>query len=68
VEGPQAALALVDGIDLGGYHLFHAIRADLLLRMGRDGEAAAAYENAIARTQNGAERDFLARRLRALRS
>ena len=66
VEGPQTALALVDGLDLGGYHLLHAIRADLLRRLGRDGEAAAAYEAAIARTQNAAERDFLERRRRAL--
>ena len=36
VDGPEAALALVDGLDLGGYHLFHAIRADLLRRLGRD--------------------------------
>ena len=45
--GPEAALALVDALDLGGYHLFHAIRADLLRRLGRDAEAAAAYEAAI---------------------
>jgi RNA polymerase sigma-70 factor (ECF subfamily) len=65
VQGPAAALALVDGLDLGGYHLFHAIRADLLRRLGRDAEAAAAYEAAIARTGNAAERRFLQRRLRA---
>ena len=39
VEGPQAALALVDGLDLDGYHVFHAVRADLLRRLGRDAEA-----------------------------
>ncbi len=50
VEGPAAALTLVDGLDLGGYPLFHAIRADLLRRLGRDAEAAVAYEAAIART------------------
>jgi RNA polymerase sigma-70 factor (ECF subfamily) len=66
VEGPDAALAVVDGLDLGGYHLFHAIRADLLRRLGRDAEAAAAYEAAIARTQNAAERDFLRRNREAL--
>src|ERR671937_2509149 len=59
VEGPEAALALVDGLDLGGYHLFHAIRADLLRRLGRDAEAAAAYAAAIARAENAAERAFL---------
>jgi RNA polymerase sigma-70 factor, ECF subfamily len=68
VEGPQAALALVDGLGLGlgGYHLFHAIRGDLLRRVGREAEASAAYEAAIARTQNAAERDFLERRRRTL--
>ena len=42
---------LVDALDLDGYHLFHAVRADLLRRLGRDDEAAAAYEAAIARTR-----------------
>ncbi|MEA2671471.1 MAG: polymerase sigma-70 factor, subfamily [Chloroflexota bacterium] len=62
VEGPDAALTLVDGLDLGGHHLFHAIRADLLRRLGRNSEAALAYEAAIARTENAVERDFLQRR------
>ena len=66
VEGPQAALALVDALDLGAYHLFHAIRADLLRRLGRDAEAAHAYGSAIARTANASERDFLQRRRRSL--
>ena len=66
VEGPEAALALVDGLDLDGYRLFHAIRADLLRRLGRDAEAVAAYEAAIARTGNATERAFLERRRRAL--
>jgi RNA polymerase sigma-70 factor (ECF subfamily) len=47
----------------GGYHLFHAIRADLLRRLGRNAEAVLAYEAAIALTENTAERDFLRRRL-----
>jgi RNA polymerase sigma-70 factor, ECF subfamily len=66
VQGPAAALVLVDGLELDGYHLFHAVRADLLRRLGRDAEAAAAYEAAIARTGNEAERAFLkrARRVR----
>ena len=63
VEGPGAALTLVDRLDLHDYYLFHAIRADLLRRQGRDGEAALAYEAAIARAGNAAERDFLERRL-----
>ncbi len=66
VDGPEAALALVDELDLGSYHLFHAIRADLLRRLGRDVEAAQAYEAAIAGTDNAAEREFLQRRRQAL--
>jgi RNA polymerase sigma-70 factor, ECF subfamily len=66
VHGPEAALGLVDGLDLDGYHLFHAVRADLLRRLGRDPEAALAYEAAIARTANAAERAFLEGRRRAL--
>jgi RNA polymerase sigma-70 factor, ECF subfamily len=67
VEGPAAALALVDGLDLDGYYLFHAVRADLLRRLGRPAEAAPAYAAAIARTANAAERAFLERRLRTVR-
>ena len=66
VEGPDAALTLVDGLDLGGYHLFHAIRADLLRRLGRNTEAALAYEAAIARSDNATERAFLERSRQAL--
>jgi RNA polymerase sigma-70 factor, ECF subfamily len=66
LDGPEAALALVDGLDLGGYRLFHAIRADLLRRLGRDAEAAAAYEAAIGLTENEAERAFLERNLNTL--
>jgi RNA polymerase sigma-70 factor (ECF subfamily) len=66
VDGPEAALALVDRLDLGGYHLYHATRADLLRRLGRDAEAAAAYDEAIARTGNEAERQFLEHARRGL--
>ena len=66
VEGPEAALGLMDGLDLGGYHLFHAIRADLLRRLGRDAEAALAYEAAITRSENATERAFLQRCRQAL--
>ncbi len=59
VDGPAPALALVDGLDLGGYYMFHAIRADLLRRLGRPAEADAAYEAAIARTGNTVERAYL---------
>ena len=51
---------------LGAYHLFHAIRADLLRRLGRDVEAGTAYETAIVLTGNDAEREFLRRRWRSL--
>ena len=47
------------------FHIFHAIRADLLRRLGRTAEAAAAYETAIALTENAAEKSFLRRRLEA---
>jgi RNA polymerase sigma-70 factor, ECF subfamily len=57
---------VLDGLQLGHYYLFHAVRADMLRRLGRDDEAATAYEAAIARTNNATEREFLKRRLRGL--
>ncbi|WP_433995145.1 RNA polymerase sigma factor [Cellulomonas hominis] len=63
VEGPGAALPLVDALDLDRLHVLHAVRADLLRRLGRHAEAAEAYAAAIARTGNEAERDLLRRRL-----
>jgi RNA polymerase sigma-70 factor (ECF subfamily) len=66
VEGPDAALALLDALELDGYHLFHAIRAELLRRAGRDEDAALAYAAAIAGTHNARERDFLQRQRQAL--
>jgi len=68
VDGPAAALALVDALDLDRYYLLHAIRADLLRRLGRPAEADAEYDAAIARAGNEAERAYLTRvrdRLRA---
>jgi RNA polymerase sigma-70 factor (ECF subfamily) len=59
VEGPAAALALVDELDLDNYHPFHATRADLLRRLGRHREATAAYQRAAAMAPTDAERDFL---------
>ena len=59
VDGPAAALRLVAGLDLDGYHLYHAIRADLLARLGDGQGAAAAYDAAIALTDNEAERAAL---------
>ena len=65
-DGPQAALAIVDSLDLDPYYLLHAVRGELLHRLGRDREAAAAYEAAIERTANTAEQDHLRRSLHAL--
>ncbi|MGH9077933.1 MAG: RNA polymerase sigma factor [Acidimicrobiales bacterium] len=62
VAGPGAALAEVDGLDLDGYHLFHSTRANLLGRLGRHRDEADAYEAAVARCTNVAERAFLAGR------
>jgi len=62
VDGPQSALDIVEGLELDSYYLFHAVRANLLSRLGRDEEAAEAYERAIARTDNAAEREFLQRK------
>jgi RNA polymerase sigma-70 factor, ECF subfamily len=59
VLGPAAALALVDELDLAQYYPFHATRADLLRRLGRPSEAAAAYQRAAAMAPSEAERDFL---------
>ncbi len=62
VDGPGAALALVDGLELPGHHLLHAVRADLLRRLDRPREAADAYDAAIALCGNAVERSFLRRR------
>jgi RNA polymerase sigma-70 factor, ECF subfamily len=61
-DGPAAALALVDALDLDGYYLLHAIRGDLLRRLGRPAQAARAYAAALERAGNAAERAFLAAR------
>jgi RNA polymerase sigma-70 factor (ECF subfamily) len=65
--GPAAALAIVDGLPLNDYYLYHSVRADLLRRLDRRAEAERAYEDAIALTQNSAERRFLERVLESLR-
>jgi len=59
VEGPAVALALVEELDLDNYYSYHATRADLLRRLGRDSEAASAYERAAEMAPTDAERDFL---------
>jgi RNA polymerase sigma-70 factor (ECF subfamily) len=61
VHGVEHALQLVDAIDLPKYHLRHAVRADLLRRLGRTADAAAAYRAAIENCSNSKERDFLMR-------
>nr|WP_275477796.1 sigma-70 family RNA polymerase sigma factor [Herbidospora cretacea] len=66
-DGPAVALALVDALALDGHHLFHAVRADLLRRLGRTADAAPAYEAALTRTENRAEQDLLRRRLTQVR-
>ncbi|RKE22177.1 RNA polymerase sigma factor [Streptomyces sp. TLI_171] len=62
VHGPQAALDLVDHLPLGTYYLFHAVRADLLTRLGRTPEAAQALDTAARLTDNQAERTHLTAR------
>ncbi|MGA8113303.1 MAG: RNA polymerase sigma factor [Actinocatenispora sp.] len=66
VEGAEAGLALVDDLDLTRHHVYHAVRADLLRRLGRTADAVRAYDEALAHTDNAAERAFLRRSRRAL--
>jgi len=62
VRGPDVALVLVDDLSgLDDYYLLHAVRADLLHRLGRNAEAAKEYDAALSRTENAGERDFLLR-------
>jgi RNA polymerase sigma-70 factor (ECF subfamily) len=71
VDGPRDALLLVDAIEargeLRGYHLLYAVRADLLRRLERFDEAAAAYEKALELATLEPERRFLRRRLSDVR-
>jgi RNA polymerase sigma-70 factor, ECF subfamily len=66
VHGVVHALQLVDAIDLPRYHLYHAVRADLLRRIGRTADAAAAYRLALDNCRNKSERDFLMRQSQSL--
>ena len=72
LDGPGAALAIIDGLaasgELDGYHLLHAARADLLRRMGANAEAAVDYERALGLVTNESERRYLKRRLREVNS
>jgi RNA polymerase sigma-70 factor (ECF subfamily) len=71
-DGPAAGLALVEAIlergDLVDYHLAHAARGDLCRRLGRNADARAAFERALALTRQGPERRFLERRLAELKA
>jgi RNA polymerase sigma-70 factor (ECF subfamily) len=62
LDGPAVGLALIEPLDLAGYHPWHVARADLLRRLDRPVDAAAAYERAVALTENRAERAFLRRK------
>ena len=68
VDGPEAGLTLVDAISgLDAYYLWHSARADLLRRLDRGADSAAAYERALELAPTDVERDFLRGRLAALR-
>lgn len=67
VSGPVAGLAVVDGLPLEDYPFFHATRANFLGRLGRDPEAAVAYQRALELTTNAAERGLLEERLETVR-
>jgi RNA polymerase sigma-70 factor (ECF subfamily) len=68
LDGPEVGLAIIDRLaeKLAGYHAYHATRADLLRRLGRSQESAAAYDQAIELTGNTAEIAYLTRRRDAL--
>jgi RNA polymerase sigma-70 factor (ECF subfamily) len=67
-EGPAAALAIVDGLDLDDYRYLHSTRGELLRRLGRDAEARDAYRRALALVHDHAERRLLERRLAEARA
>ena len=64
-EGIERGLSLIDSLrgDLEGYYLFHAARADLLRRLGKNADAVDAYGKALGLATNDVERDYLLRRL-----
>jgi len=66
-DGPEAALDIVDTLDLDDYHYLHATRGELLSRLGRTAGASEAYRRALALARDDAERRLLQRRLAALR-
>src|SRR5262249_21680745 len=66
VEGPAAALEIVDALALDDYQYLHSTRADLLRRLERTEEARVAYERALELTRDETERRFLELRIREL--
>jgi RNA polymerase sigma-70 factor (ECF subfamily) len=66
IDGPQVALELIDALRLEQYYLFHAIRANLLRRLGHAAQAEAAYRAAIERTENAAEIAFMEEQIAAI--
>jgi RNA polymerase sigma-70 factor (ECF subfamily) len=68
IDGPHAALGIIDELPLENYYLYHAIRADLLRRLGHSDQATAAYHAAIDRTGNAAEIAFMKRRISSIRA
>jgi RNA polymerase sigma-70 factor (ECF subfamily) len=64
-DGPEKGLSLL--VEIDGYYLYHATRADFLRRLGRGAEAAEAYRRAIELTENNVEREYLKGRLREVR-
>jgi RNA polymerase sigma-70 factor (ECF subfamily) len=66
LDGPEPALALVEPLDLDTYHLYHAVRADLLARVGRADDARTAYDAALALAANAAERALIEKKRQAL--
>jgi RNA polymerase sigma-70 factor (ECF subfamily) len=59
LDGPEAGLAILDGLDLDHYRYYHSARAELLRRAGRDEEARGAYRRALELAQTDAERRSL---------
>jgi RNA polymerase sigma-70 factor (ECF subfamily) len=66
LDGAEAALRIVDGLELPNYHPYHAVRADFLRRLGRDADAAVAYQQAIEKCTNEREREFLRQQYRLI--
>ena len=66
VEGPEAALVVVEKVVLPQYYPLHAVRAEFLRRLGRNVEVAAAYQRALQRCENFREREFLQQQYRTV--